>query len=101
MNSSSPSFLTSPIFTVVALLRAPLELPSFAAKKLIRGLNLFPDYSINIIDDDFPSLAAAQKIVERRFKFPNLVESIGVLADELGHHAGYYKIQHSHGASIH
>lgn len=105
MNSSSPSFLSlfllllvSPISSVVALLRAPLEVPSISAEKLIRGLNLFPNKAINIVGGDDLHSIDAPKIVERRFNFPNLVDPSGVSAEDLGHHAGYYRIQHSHDA---
>ncbi|KAL0320202.1 UNVERIFIED_CONTAM: Serine carboxypeptidase-like 49 [Sesamum radiatum] len=107
MDSSSPSFLAlflllilvSPISSVVALLRAPPRLPSVSAERLIRDLNLFPKQSINIVDDDV-RFFDTPKIVERRFKFPNLVDPSGVSAEDLGHHAGYYQIQHSHGARL-
>ncbi|KAL8052062.1 hypothetical protein ABFX02_06G189200 [Erythranthe guttata] len=104
MNSSLLSFLSlflllvlSPISSVVALLRAPPHLSPVSAEKLIRDLNLFPNKPFNIIADDLRS-ADAPSIVERRFKFPDLVDPSGVSAEELGHHAGYYQIQHSHSA---
>ncbi|XP_028064300.1 kynurenine--oxoglutarate transaminase-like [Camellia sinensis] len=61
-------------------------LPSVQGEKLIRELNFFPKESINI--------------VEKRFKFPNFVDPdvSDVSAVDLGHHAGYYTIQHSHAA---
>ncbi|KAL9165676.1 hypothetical protein ABFS82_06G186400 [Erythranthe guttata] len=106
MNSSLLSFLSlflllvlSPISSVVALLRAPPHLSPVSAEKLIRDLNLFPNKPFNIIADDLQS-ADAPSIVERRFKFPDLVDPSGVSAEELGHHAGYYQIQHSHSAKM-
>lgn len=106
MNSSLPSFLfvsllllliVSPIASVVALLRKPSNLPSISAETLIRELNLFPNKPVNIVDGDVSS-SDAPRIVERQLTFPNLFDSTGVSVEELGHHAGYYKIQHSHGA---
>lgn len=69
---------------------------SIGAEKLIRDLNLFPKESINIIDANHSSLLR-NRIVEKRFKFPNFRES-GFSVEDLGHHAGYYQIQHSHAA---
>ncbi|KAI3846922.1 hypothetical protein MKX03_016578, partial [Papaver bracteatum] len=40
-----------------------------------------------------------KKIVGKRFMFPNVADS-GVLVHDLGHHAGYYKLQHSHVARM-
>ncbi|KAL5733552.1 hypothetical protein ACOSP7_032897 [Xanthoceras sorbifolium] len=78
------------------------DFPSVHAKKLIRELNLFPKEDVNIIDGrDSQLLAGSEKrIVEKRFKFPNLVESDGVSVEDLGHHAGYYKIANSHDARM-
>lgn len=72
------------------------NLPSVQAEKLIRELNLFPKDDINVIDgrDSSPE---PKKIVEKRFRFPNLVDS-GDSVEDLGHHAGYYKIEHSRAA---
>lgn len=75
----------------------PSNLPSISAESLIRELNLFPKQAVNIVDGDVSS-SDAPRIVERRFKFPNLIDPSGVSAEELGHHAGYYKIEHSHAA---
>ncbi|XP_030930333.1 serine carboxypeptidase-like [Quercus lobata] len=77
------------------------NLPSVQAEKFIRDLNLFPKTEINVVDrPGFSSAAAApKKIVEKRFAFPDLVGS-GVTVDDLGHHAGYYDIEHSHAARL-
>lgn len=75
--------------------------PSLQAEKLIRELNLFPKEKVNIVEGrESPLLAVTDKrIVEKKFKFPNLVESgSGVSVEDLGHHAGYYKLPHSHDA---
>ena len=69
------------------------------AKKLIRDLNLFPEDNINIVDAAANSSLRPRKIVEKHFRFPNLVYSdSGISVEDLGHHAGYYPIQHSHAA---
>lgn len=73
------------------------KLASKQAEKLIHELNLFPKESDNIVDrDPFPT--AASRIVEKRFSFPNLANSSIISFEDLGHHAGYYKIKHSHAA---
>lgn len=103
--SSSQSFLSlfavllllSPIASVVGLLRAPPNLAMISVERLIRDLNLFPNLPINIIQDEFASPDAG-RIVERRFRFPDSVDPNS--AEELGHHAGYYKIEHSHNARL-
>lgn len=71
--------------------------PSIHAEKLIRELNLFPKEDLNVIDASQAS-PEGQRIVEKRLRFPNLVGSGGVSIDDLGHHAGYYKLSHSHDA---
>ncbi|MFS8003611.1 hypothetical protein Hanom_Chr13g01215951 [Helianthus anomalus] len=45
-----------------------------------------------------PSFPSTFKLVEKRFVFPNFVDSSGASVEELGHHAGYYKIEHSYAA---
>ncbi|OVA17989.1 Peptidase S10 [Macleaya cordata] len=68
--------------------------PTTQAEKLIRQLNLFPK-DAEAVDES----VVAPKIVEKRFRFPNLADS-GVSVEDLGHHAGYYKIEHSHAARM-
>ncbi|XP_039024757.1 serine carboxypeptidase-like 49 [Hibiscus syriacus] len=72
--------------------------PSVHAKELIRGLNLFPKEEINIVDQDRVPLQEGPKLVEKRFMFPNLEVPAGVPVEDLGHHAGYYKLANSHDA---
>ncbi|XP_057424271.1 serine carboxypeptidase-like isoform X1 [Lotus japonicus] len=73
---------------------------SLHAKKLISEFNLFPDTGINIVRDANSSIQPS-KIVEKRLIFPNVLGSdSGVSADDLGHYAGYYPIQHSHAARM-
>ncbi|KAI3751531.1 hypothetical protein L2E82_22619 [Cichorium intybus] len=73
------------------------KFPSTQARKLIRELNLFPKHSVNIIDRDVTNRSSnlGSKIVEKPFKFPNFVDSNSVSLEDLGHHAGYYQIEHS------
>nr|XP_043617215.1 serine carboxypeptidase-like [Erigeron canadensis] len=74
--------------------------PSIDARKLIRNLNLFPKHSVNIIDDDVTNRSSVGRIVEKPFRFPNFIGGDGVSVEELGHHAGYYQIQHSNDAQM-
>ncbi|KAK4408474.1 Serine carboxypeptidase 3 [Sesamum angolense] len=70
-----------------------LEFPRTQAERLIRALNLFPKNEVNHHagkDHGF----GASRIVEKRFKFPFLGDS-GASVQDLGHHAGYYRLQHS------
>ncbi|KAF2318483.1 hypothetical protein GH714_008203 [Hevea brasiliensis] len=77
--------------------------PSVHAEKLIRKLNLFPEKDVNIVRDGDASLLDGRKrIVEKRFRFPNVVDDEygEVSVKDLGHHAGYYKIANSHAARM-
>ncbi|PRQ58726.1 hypothetical protein RchiOBHm_Chr1g0362451 [Rosa chinensis] len=47
-----------------------------------------------------PPSPPGKSIVEKRFTVPNVVGESGVSVDDLGHHAGYFKIEHSHAASL-
>ncbi|KAL5981792.1 hypothetical protein ACLOJK_015857 [Asimina triloba] len=73
------------------------DLPAVHAQKLIRQLNLFPR-------DPEPAravgLAAAPRIVEKRFAFPGLAVDSGASVEDLGHHAGYYRLSRSHDARM-
>nr|GEW44772.1 serine carboxypeptidase-like [Tanacetum cinerariifolium] len=77
-------------------------LPSTQASSLIRGLNLFPKHAVNLVEEDggYVRNNNNTSIVEKLFRFPNFVESDGVTVEDLGHHAGYYQIQHSHAAKM-
>lgn len=70
------------------------EFPKTQAQKLIRSLNLFPKHEVNHRavqdDDDF----GASRIVEKPLRLPFLADS-GPSLQELGHHAGYYKLPHT------
>ncbi|WCJ19282.1 Serine carboxypeptidase-like [Euphorbia peplus] len=77
------------------------DFPSVQAGKLIRELNLFPAKDVNVIDANAArgvGLEGGKRIVEKRFRFPNVVG--GVPEEELGHHAGYYKIANSHASRM-
>ncbi|KDP30482.1 hypothetical protein JCGZ_16161 [Jatropha curcas] len=78
--------------------------PSVQADKMIRELNLFPDKDINVIDGgdgDGGLVSGEKRIVEKRFRFRNVVGGYdSVSVDDLGHHAGYYKIANSHAARM-
>uniref|UniRef100_A0A1J3DA97 Carboxypeptidase n=1 Tax=Noccaea caerulescens TaxID=107243 RepID=A0A1J3DA97_NOCCA len=81
------------------------SLPSSRAGNLIRELNLFPKLDANVIDGDDSTLTAAEgpSIVERNFRFPNILADAGDSGDavqDLGHHAGYYKLPKSQGARM-
>ncbi|XP_010486643.1 PREDICTED: serine carboxypeptidase-like 49 [Camelina sativa] len=79
------------------------NLPSTRAEKLIRELNLFPQQDLNVIDVADSPLTAAEGsgIVERKFVFPNILAADGGdTVEDLGHHAGYYKLPKSRGASM-
>ncbi|WVY97240.1 hypothetical protein V8G54_029391 [Vigna mungo] len=70
------------------------------AKRLISDLNLFPDDAVNFVPVANSSLQP-RKIVEKRLRFPNLVASDSEPSVyDLGHHAGYYPIEHSHAARM-
>lgn len=71
--------------------------PKLHAEELIRRLNLFPKDTVNTAAHD-PSFAAS-KLVEKRFNFPHLDYS-GPSVEELGHHAGYYRLPRSKAARM-
>lgn len=101
------------LFAVVSVIASPASafnldhshligsnLPSVQAKKFIKELNLFPKEDVNVIEGrESPLLAGTEKkLVEKRIKFPNLEVPDGFSVDDLGHHAGYYKIANSYDA---
>lgn len=79
---------------------AESSFPSVHAEKLIRQLNLFPKEDLNVVKGGEPGagLAGGKKIIERKLKFPNIGAGSGFSVDDLGHHAGYYKLDHTHDA---
>ncbi|WOL09852.1 hypothetical protein Cni_G18605 [Canna indica] len=108
----SPFFLFSALFlssflslAFSVLIPSDVHLHSTAdfshtsAEKLIQALNLIPqDASPEPSAVGSPSDASQNRIVERRFRFPGL--SDGVSVDDLGHHAGYYSLPHTHDARM-
>jgi len=88
--SIPPSF-SSPIHPTSNDLRF-----SSTAEKLIRGLNLFPKDPINTLEND--PLFVSGSIVEKSFTFPSLAASSESSVEELGHHAGYYRLPRSKAA---
>ncbi|KAL8241163.1 hypothetical protein R6Q59_014518 [Mikania micrantha] len=103
------------ILPLIVLLIAPIasttkigvenaSFPSNLAKKMIRDFNLFPERSINILEDENGGLRSSsigeKKLVEKRFVFPNFVDTSRASVEDLGHHAGYYQIEHSYAARM-
>ncbi|PIA29125.1 hypothetical protein AQUCO_06200013v1 [Aquilegia coerulea] len=75
------------------------KFPTREAEILIKQLNLTPRDAQLAEKETEEGVLKAKTIVEKRFKFPNFGYS-GVSVDDLGHHAGYYKLQHSHDARM-
>lgn len=109
------SIFVSPILALLVVLLSPLsshaflrlppnaDFPSVHAEKLIRQLNLFPKRLINIAHHDplsSSSFPEAEKIVEKPLKLSNLLSDPSVTVQDLAHHAGYFKIEHSHAARM-
>ncbi|XP_028776242.1 serine carboxypeptidase-like [Neltuma alba] len=70
------------------------------AEKLIRELNLSPKhYNKHSVSHD-SLLVPAGKIVEKKFRFPNIDAAAGPSVRDFGHHAGYYGLPHSHGEKM-
>ncbi|KAM7496816.1 hypothetical protein LguiA_021230 [Lonicera macranthoides] len=67
--------------------------PQTRAEALIRQLNLFPRHDVNIARNS--SSGEAPAIVEKCFMFPSLVGAGNNSIQDLGHHAGYYRIPHT------
>ncbi|XP_073001208.1 serine carboxypeptidase-like [Typha latifolia] len=80
-----------------------LRLPSYAsfpytnAQKLIRALNLFPKDASPEPISATPDISE-NRIVERSFAFPSIAN--GTSVEDLGHHAGYYSLPHTHDARM-
>ncbi|GJZ89880.1 serine carboxypeptidase-like protein [Tanacetum coccineum] len=96
--------LFAPIIALTTCLT--LDNPSFPltqAKDMIRDFNLFPERTVNVVEGGLrESTFGDKKLVEKKFMFPGFVDTSGAAAsvDELGHHAGYYQIEHSHAAKM-
>ncbi|GAB4854991.1 Serine carboxypeptidase-like 49 [Ancistrocladus abbreviatus] len=96
--------LSSAGFTSPDYLRVPpgAKFPALQAEKLIRELNLSPKESVNIVDGAHhsSSLRSGPRLVEKPLRFPVLNDAGGVSVEDLSHHAGYYKIEHSNDARM-
>ncbi|CAL1387012.1 unnamed protein product [Linum trigynum] len=102
------------VLSLVALSRAAIDFasmaesnfPSVQAEKFIRDLNLFPKKEVNVVEGGAAPIRGdaptGKKIVEKRISFPNLVGEgeVGFAVEDLGHHAGYYNIEHSYAAKM-
>ncbi|KAK4286416.1 hypothetical protein QN277_002974 [Acacia crassicarpa] len=94
-------FILSSLFSSAAtnddlLLSSTSQYLQRQAEKLITDLNLSPKrnkYSLS--HNDSLSLPAG-KIIEKKFRFPNLDAASGPSVQDFGHHAGYYGLPHSH-----
>lgn len=74
-----------------------LSYPKSQAEKLIRGLNLFPKDAVNIGS----SVEESPLLVEKPLRFPVLAtEGSGTSVQDLGHHAGYYRLPHTKAARM-
>lgn len=69
------------------------DIPQTQAEKMIRGFNLFPKHKVNI-DSRGSSLSTSPRLVEKKFNFRTVGDS-GASVEDLGHHAGYYRLPHS------
>lgn len=72
--------------------------PKLQAERLIRQLNLFPKHPFNlrVEEDDGLSVEDESGLVEKRFEMSGLLSGDpGTTVEDLGHHAGYYRLPHS------
>nr|GMD22683.1 serine carboxypeptidase-like [Ipomoea batatas] len=61
-------------------------------EKMIRQLNLFPLHDLNRGPaGEWPAGADSPRLVEKKFKL-NLLGDSGASVEDLGHHAGYYRL---------
>ncbi|KAF9596471.1 hypothetical protein IFM89_012176 [Coptis chinensis] len=112
LSSALPSFLllislsSASIFNFEDDLHFPLSnqvSPKSQAEKLIHSLNLFPKDAQPVNYKDDPLVSSGKKIVEKPLRLADFVDgnsSGGVAVEDLGHHAGYYKLAHSHAARL-
>ncbi|KAK6138113.1 hypothetical protein DH2020_028153 [Rehmannia glutinosa] len=75
-----------------------LKYPKTQAEQLIRALNLFPKNEVNHHAEEEYELGAS-RIVEKQFKFP-FIDDSEASVQNLGHHAGYYRLQHTKDARM-
>lgn len=75
-----------------------LRFPRTEAEKLIKSLGLSPKRGVNRhVPEEFGFKES--RIVERKIKFPSVGDS-GASVKDLGHHAGYYRLQHTKNARM-
>lgn len=73
--------------------------PLLFAQRLIRDLNLLPSIPQDQDQDQTQDSNQTPRLVENRIHLPILGDSgTNASVDELGHHAGYYQLQHTHAA---
>ncbi|KAL6276199.1 hypothetical protein ACE6H2_019800 [Prunus campanulata] len=99
------SLLLLPYFSAAFPSNGPLHLsstPKLQAEKFIRDLNLFPNDEINTIPHktSLDEAFAGPMLVEKQFKMPFLGAASGPSVQELGHHAGYYRLPNSKAARM-
>ncbi|XP_066321011.1 serine carboxypeptidase 3-like [Miscanthus floridulus] len=81
-------------------LRLPRDatFPAAQAERLIRALNLLPkekEAGPGAGGGDGPSVAPGE-LLERRIRLPGVPDGVG----DLGHHAGYFRLPHTHDARM-
>ncbi|XP_059627019.1 serine carboxypeptidase-like [Cornus florida] len=96
---STPPLYSSATTKNNLFLSSTLTFPTNQAKKLIRELNLFPKEDSNTGVRNSSWISSATEIVEKRFEFPYLGDS-GASVQDLGHHAGYYRLPHTKDARM-
>ncbi|KDP43980.1 hypothetical protein JCGZ_05447 [Jatropha curcas] len=93
-------FLFLSISSPFSYASSPTSLPKLQAEHFIRGFNLFPKHSINLPINDESSVTVPE-IVEKPLKLNLLGDSgLGPSVQDLGHHAGYYKLPHTKAARM-
>ncbi|CAL5024503.1 unnamed protein product [Urochloa decumbens] len=78
-------------------LRLPRDatFPAAQAERLIRALNLLPKEAGPARSGDAPSVAPGE-LLERRVRLPGAPDGVS----DLGHHAGYFRLPHTHDARM-
>ncbi|CAL0334015.1 unnamed protein product [Lupinus luteus] len=69
--------------------------PQSQTERLRSSFNLFPEYQVNIIDNE-PGFTPGS-LVEKKFSF---LAASGSSVEDLGHHAGYYSLPHTKAARM-
>lgn len=70
------------------------KFPVPMAEKLIKQFNLFPKHDINKASSSPLAATHQQTLFEKRFNLSYLGDS-GATVQDLGHHAGYYRLPHT------